>query len=67
MGFQNAVQTFVGARRPEFILPALLVHLNIVIYAAAYWITQPVLPFLTKELGSPRLLPTPLPRPVRSS
>jgi len=29
-----------------------LVHLNIVVYAAAYWLQQPVLPFLSRELGA---------------
>jgi OCT family organic cation transporter-like MFS transporter 18 len=29
----------------------LLVHVNIVVYAFAYWLTQPMLPFLSKQLG----------------
>uniref|UniRef100_A0A7S3PFX6 Major facilitator superfamily (MFS) profile domain-containing protein n=1 Tax=Aplanochytrium stocchinoi TaxID=215587 RepID=A0A7S3PFX6_9STRA len=31
--------------------PLLMVHLNIVIYALCFWMQQPVLPFLSKELG----------------
>ncbi|CAD7965633.1 unnamed protein product [Amoebophrya sp. A25] len=34
------------------LLPLVLVHLNIISYAFAYWITQPVLPYLSKSLGA---------------
>ena len=29
-----------------------LVHSNIVVYALCYWLTQPILPFLSKDLGA---------------
>ncbi len=32
-----------------------IVHLNIVIYAFAFWLTNPVLPFLMKEFGASNL------------
>jgi MFS family permease len=49
------------------ILTRVIIHVNIVIYAACYWIQQPVLPFLSTALGAdqvskhhPYLLPVPL-------
>jgi len=30
----------------------LLVHLNVLVYSLCFWIVQPVLPFLSKELGA---------------
>merc|ERR1711990_732922 len=43
---------FFAAKNKELIVPVILVHLNIVVYAAAFWMQQPVLPFLSKELGA---------------
>ena len=46
------VGAFLCARDDASVLPLLLVHFNIVMYAMGYWITQPVLPFLSKKLGA---------------
>lgn len=43
---------FLGARDSRGGTTLLLVHANIVAYAFAYWLTQPMLPFLTKQLGA---------------
>jgi hypothetical protein len=43
---------FLGARDASSASTLLLVHANIVAYAFAYWLTQPMLPFLTKQLGA---------------
>ena len=32
--------------------PFFILHLNIFCYAFAFWMTQPILPFLTKQLGA---------------
>lgn len=46
------VATFLGASSTDFALPLLLVHLNIVVYAGAFWMQQPVLPYLSEALGA---------------
>lgn len=43
---------FLGARDAPSASTLLLVHANIVAYAFAYWLTQPMLPFLSKQLGA---------------
>lgn len=43
---------FLGARDASSASTLLLVHANIVAYAFAYWLTQPMLPFLSKQLGA---------------
>jgi OCT family organic cation transporter-like MFS transporter 18 len=43
---------FLGARDAASASTLLLVHANIVAYAFAYWLTQPMLPFLSKQLGA---------------
>ena len=34
----------------------LLLHINIVVYACAFWLTHPLLPYLSKELGADRVV-----------
>jgi hypothetical protein len=46
-----AWMNFLGARDARGGTTLLLVHANIVAYAFAYWLTQPMLPFLTKQLA----------------
>ena len=46
------IADFLGASRAEDVAPLAVTHLNIVVYAMAYWLSQPILPFLTKELGA---------------
>jgi len=48
----HMLHSFLGARDAQSGIPLLLVHLNLVVYAMAYWMQQPVLPFLTAELGA---------------
>jgi len=48
----NIVATFLGAKDEKAIIPLVLVHINLIIYALAFWMQQPVLPFLSKELGA---------------
>lgn len=38
------------------VLPVLLLHLNIVVYACAFWLTHPLLPYVSKELGADRVV-----------
>ena len=47
---------FVCAKDDAAVVPLLLVHFNIVLYALGYWVTQPVLPFLSKKLGAGALV-----------
>eukprot|EP00397_Hematodinium_sp_SG-2012_P023562 GEMP01024489.1.p1 GENE.GEMP01024489.1~~GEMP01024489.1.p1 ORF type:complete len:438 (+),score=77.20 GEMP01024489.1:759-2072(+) len=47
----DTLRAFLGAKDNGAIAHHLLIHLNIVIYALAYWMQQPVLPFLSSELG----------------
>lgn len=35
--------------------PVLLLHLNIVVYACAFWLTHPLLPYVSEELGADRV------------
>lgn len=42
---------FLGASERGGAATLALVHANVVVYALAYWLTQPMLPFLSKELG----------------
>lgn len=46
---------FLQVRRTEDVPAALLLHLNIVIYACAFWLTQPLLPYMTSQLGADRV------------
>eukprot|EP00051_Salpingoeca_urceolata_P016157 m.213269 g.213269 ORF g.213269 m.213269 type:complete len:413 (+) comp18603_c1_seq1:240-1478(+) len=48
----EVLQAWTGVRSKELVVPALVVHLNIVFYAASYWSTQPVLPWLSEKLGA---------------
>lgn len=42
----------LGAQNENDSLPLLVAHCNIVVYACAFWLCQPVFPFLVKELGA---------------
>ena len=48
----GAIGAFLCAKDDSSVLPLVLVHFNIVMYALGYWVTQPVLPFLSKKLGA---------------
>ena len=43
---------WLGARDAASFWPLLLIHANITIYALTFWMQQPVMPFLSKELGA---------------
>jgi len=46
------IGTFLGAKDDTSVQPLMLVHFNIVMYALGYWVIQPVLPFLSEQLGA---------------
>mmetsp|Transcript_24752 Transcript_24752/g.79715 ORF Transcript_24752/g.79715 Transcript_24752/m.79715 type:complete len:423 (-) Transcript_24752:114-1382(-) len=48
----EALRHWTGAKDPSQVVPALVVHLNVFFYALCFWLTQPVLPFLSKQLGA---------------
>ncbi|KAJ9465455.1 Tetracycline resistance protein [Diplonema papillatum] len=48
----DAARGFLGAEDNAGLLQLATVHANIVLYAFAYWLTQPVLPFLSESLGA---------------
>eukprot|EP00030_Apusomonadida_sp_AF-17_P008209 a848221_16.p1 GENE.a848221_16~~a848221_16.p1 ORF type:complete len:449 (-),score=154.55 a848221_16:41-1360(-) len=43
---------FFGVRTADAVFPMLIAHGNIFVYALAFWLQQPVLPFLSKQLGA---------------
>ena len=43
---------FAGAKDGTAAWPLLLSHANITIYAMCYWMTVPILPFVSKNLGA---------------
>ena len=49
----GAVASFTGAPEGDHahIKSLLAVHLNLVLYSLCFWLCQPVLPFLSKQLG----------------
>mmetsp|Transcript_28028 Transcript_28028/g.53350 ORF Transcript_28028/g.53350 Transcript_28028/m.53350 type:complete len:424 (-) Transcript_28028:315-1586(-) len=48
----SALQNFLGALDARATSSLCVIHVNLVVYALCYWMTQPVLPFLTRELGA---------------
>merc|ERR1711871_141585 len=51
-GSMGRLGAFLGSKSPDATMSLSIVHFNITIYAAGYWMQQPVLPFLSKELGA---------------
>ena len=58
MGQSRFASFFLGLNDPnsDLFFPFFLVHLNVFSYAFSYWVTQPLLPFLSKELGADGLI-----------
>mmetsp|Transcript_34657 Transcript_34657/g.81237 ORF Transcript_34657/g.81237 Transcript_34657/m.81237 type:complete len:413 (+) Transcript_34657:56-1294(+) len=52
MKFWESIGAFYGAKDPSYAWPLALVHLNITLYALTFWLTRPVMPFLTTQLGA---------------
>eukprot|EP00283_Hemiselmis_rufescens_P025123 CAMPEP_0173450078 /NCGR_PEP_ID=MMETSP1357-20121228/43998_1 /TAXON_ID=77926 /ORGANISM="Hemiselmis rufescens, Strain PCC563" /LENGTH=184 /DNA_ID=CAMNT_0014416727 /DNA_START=11 /DNA_END=562 /DNA_ORIENTATION=- len=52
MKFWESVGNFYGAKDASYAWPIALVHLNITLYALTFWLTRPVLPFLSTQLGA---------------
>jgi len=52
MAVWERIGAFYGARDASYAWPLTLVHLNIVLYALTYWMSRPVLPFLSEQLGA---------------
>eukprot|EP00386_Alphamonas_edax_P010328 GDKI01033455.1.p1 GENE.GDKI01033455.1~~GDKI01033455.1.p1 ORF type:complete len:428 (+),score=89.16 GDKI01033455.1:98-1381(+) len=48
----GALERFFHASRPHELWNVMLVHVNIALYAMCYWLCQPVLPFLLKQMGA---------------
>ena len=46
----------LGARDPSQGRALLACHANVLVYALAYWLCQPIEPFLTKQLGADRVV-----------
>ncbi|KNC56445.1 solute carrier family 22 member 18 [Thecamonas trahens ATCC 50062] len=46
------MQAFLGAASVASVPGLLATHVNIAMYAFAYWLQQPVLPFISSELGA---------------
>ena len=42
------VSSFLGAQNDADRVPITVLHLNLVVYAMSFWMSQPVLPFITK-------------------
>ena len=51
-GGMGRLGAFLGSKSPDATMSLSIVHFNITIYAAGYLMQQPVLPFLSKELGA---------------
>eukprot|EP00045_Choanoeca_perplexa_P015603 m.198211 g.198211 ORF g.198211 m.198211 type:complete len:411 (-) comp17037_c0_seq2:3499-4731(-) len=51
----DRLQSFWKIRDAASMSAATILHINIVIYAAAFWLTSPLLPYLSKELGADRV------------
>ena len=47
----DRVARFLGGASGVDVGVLLLVHFNLFVYALCYWVEQPLLPFLSKELG----------------
>ena len=52
MRLWEKIGNFYGAKDSTYAWPMALVHVNIMLYAFTYWLTRPVLPYLSKELGA---------------
>jgi len=50
------LSTLLGARDSYSAWLLLIVHFNIIAYAGAYWMCQPILPFFSKELGASKIV-----------
>jgi hypothetical protein len=53
MTMYEKLAVFLGSApdRPLETKQLIVVHLNIILYALCFWLCQPVLPFLMKQLG----------------
>jgi hypothetical protein len=50
------IARFLGAQTPAEATPIVVLHLNLAVYACSFWMSQPVLPFITKGTGCGPLL-----------
>lgn len=44
--------TFLGAKSGDSVAPLVAAHVNLLVYAAAFWMAFPLIPFLARELGA---------------
>jgi hypothetical protein len=52
MRLWEKIGNFYGAKDSTYAWPMALVHVNIMLYAFTFWLTRPVLPYLSTELGA---------------